>query len=327
MCRSSGGRQRARRPSVDPLQRPAHERGLLAVGEPLGHAERIDPLPVGQQRDGARPVRAPHAAIEAVGVEDAGERVPDVRVGERLVRQRAGAADLDADVVVRRQRQHVRQIGPRLRRRRRLERLLQPEMVDHHHRARIAGDQSLELVEPAPAEQVDRQRMPRRRGQHPVHPGIGGIFRRAVRQHQPDRDRAVGRGPRGDRVLDRGVARVDRLDHAKSVGMRRVDLERVAGVVAIERIRRDQQRRIDADRVHRGHHLLARRRGRTGEMPDPRPARLVAIIGMHLRVDREHRISPQSICRVYLSGGTMCAKAVWTGRLEIRSTPWNGLSS
>ena len=136
-----------RRPVVNPRQAVAHQLGAIAVRQPVGDAERLDPLLVGQQRDRAGPVGAPHAAVEAKGVEDAAERIPDVLVWERLVRQGAGAADLDRDVGVRGQRQHLRQFGKGLRRRRRRGRLLQPEMVDHQLRVGVARRQLARLLQ------------------------------------------------------------------------------------------------------------------------------------------------------------------------------------
>src|SRR5712671_1969985 len=81
------------RPVINPLESITHKQGAVAVGQPVGDAKRLDPLLVGQQPDRSGPVSAPHAAIEAKGVEDAKERVPDVVVREGLVRQRAGATD------------------------------------------------------------------------------------------------------------------------------------------------------------------------------------------------------------------------------------------
>jgi hypothetical protein len=63
-------------------------------------AKRIDTFPIGQEGDRARPVGAPHAAVEAECIKDAGERVPNVAVGEGFMRERAGTADLYPDVAV-----------------------------------------------------------------------------------------------------------------------------------------------------------------------------------------------------------------------------------
>ena len=101
-------------PLVDLLQRTTHQLRPVAVRQPIGLAERRDALLVGQHSAGSRPVRPPHAAVEAERVDDPQHRIPDVVVGERLPRQRAGAADLDPDVRVGGQRQQLRQIGPRI---------------------------------------------------------------------------------------------------------------------------------------------------------------------------------------------------------------------
>ena len=58
-----------------------HERGPVAVRQAVGDAKSLDAFLVGQQLDGSRPVSSPHTAIEAKGVEDAEQRIPDVLVG------------------------------------------------------------------------------------------------------------------------------------------------------------------------------------------------------------------------------------------------------
>src|ERR1700691_4213176 len=89
-----------RRPVVDAAERVAHQPGAVGTGKTGRDAEGVDALFISEEGDGAGPVGAPEAAVEAESVEDAAERVPDVGVGKLLVRQRAGAADLDDDVVV-----------------------------------------------------------------------------------------------------------------------------------------------------------------------------------------------------------------------------------
>ena len=75
------------RPAIDPLQRPTHQHRPVVVGQTVGDAERLDPLLVGQQPDRSGPVGAPQTAIEAKGVENTAERVPEVFAREGLVRQ------------------------------------------------------------------------------------------------------------------------------------------------------------------------------------------------------------------------------------------------
>ena len=81
-----------------------------------------------------------------------------------------------------------------------------------------------------------------------------------------------------------GVGRIDRLDQPEPAGMGRVDLYGVAGVVAVHAERRDQYRAVDADGVHGRHHLVAGNLGRAVEGADPRPARVVALVGVNLGV-------------------------------------------
>jgi len=70
---------------------------LSSPPTPAGVAERLHTLRVGQQPDRARPVRAPHAAVETERVEDVRERVPDVAMRKGPARKRARAGDLDRD--------------------------------------------------------------------------------------------------------------------------------------------------------------------------------------------------------------------------------------
>lgn len=57
---------------------------------------------------------------------------------------------------------------------------------------------------------------------------------------------------------DRGI---DRLDE-EAIRMLGLHLDRVAGVVAVHREGRHQDRAVDADRIHRRDHLVAGRLGR-----------------------------------------------------------------
>ena len=98
-------------------------------------------------------------------------------VREGLVRQGAGAGDLDRDVGLGGQRQHLWQVGEGLRGRRRLERLLQPEVVDHELRVGIARGQLAGLIQPTPGQEIDRQRVARGGREDAIDAGIGGVGR------------------------------------------------------------------------------------------------------------------------------------------------------
>src|SRR5215469_14777875 len=118
------------RPIVDPHQCLAHQSGAVALRQTIGDPKGVNALLVGQHSDCAGPVGAPHATVEAESVEDPAERIPNIAIGKRLVRQRAGAAYLDGDIVMGGERQQLRQIGEGLRRRRRLVWLWQAKMVN-----------------------------------------------------------------------------------------------------------------------------------------------------------------------------------------------------
>ena len=77
----------SRRPAINPLESFTHNCGSVAVREAVGNPKRFDPLLVGQHSDRAGPIGAPHAVAEAEGIEDAAERIPDVVIRERSVRQ------------------------------------------------------------------------------------------------------------------------------------------------------------------------------------------------------------------------------------------------
>src|SRR5437763_16370489 len=87
-------------PLVDFLQCSTHERCLVALGQAFGVAERRDALLIGQHADRPRPVGAPHATIQSERIDDSQYRLPDIVVWERLMRHRAGTADLHPDVRV-----------------------------------------------------------------------------------------------------------------------------------------------------------------------------------------------------------------------------------
>ena len=100
-------------------------------GPLAGIAEGLDALLIRQQPNRSGPVGAPQTAIEAKRIEDAAERIPQVFVGEWLVRQGAGAADFNRDIGVYRQSQQLWQRGKRLHRCRWHLRLWQAKVVDH----------------------------------------------------------------------------------------------------------------------------------------------------------------------------------------------------
>ena len=192
-----------RRPAISLGAGPAHQHRPLAVAEAVGLEERLDGLLVVDDGEGAGPVGAPQAALKTPGIEHAGQRIPDVRERIRLVRQRAGAADLDHGVLALGEFQHLRQVGPGLRRRRRHARLQDAEMVDDEARIGMAIDQRGACIEIAPAEEVDRKIVAHGGARDPVEAGIVGRAPGLFGQQDADADRARRLLPLGDDVVHR----------------------------------------------------------------------------------------------------------------------------
>jgi hypothetical protein len=99
-------------PPVILLQRPAHQLRLVAIRQAVGVSEGFEALLVGQQFRRSCPVRAPHAAVDAKGFNNLENRGPDVVVGVGLMGQGASGADLDPDIGLAGQSQHLRQVSP-----------------------------------------------------------------------------------------------------------------------------------------------------------------------------------------------------------------------
>ena len=147
-------------------------------------------------------------------------------------------------------------------------------------------------LEQAPAEQVDGKRAAGGGREDAPDAGMPGIDRGAVRHHDPDRCRPLLRRPLGDDLGHRRIGRVHRLDEPEPSGMPGVDLDRVARIEAVHGVGGDQQGPVDADRVHRGDHVVAGDLRGAGENPRPGAARAVALVGMDLGVDGRHGAHP-----------------------------------
>jgi hypothetical protein len=66
--------------------------------------------------------------------------------------------------------------------------------------------------------------------------------------------------------------------------MRGVNLEGVAGVVAVHAEWGDQYRAVDTNGIHSGHHLVAGNLRGPVKGADPGPARVVAFVSVNLGV-------------------------------------------
>jgi len=87
-------------------------------------------------------------------------------------------------------------------------------------------------------------------GERPVEARVGRIGNLLFPQHQPDPDCSLRFGPVRQDVIHRGIGGIDRLQDAKPLRILGIDLERVARIVAVKVEGGDDDRGIDADRVH-----------------------------------------------------------------------------
>src|SRR5437879_3407991 len=207
------------RPAIRLGAGTAHQHHAFTVAQAVGLAEGLDGLFVVDDCEGASPVGPPQAAFETPGVEHAGEGVPDVRERIWLAGQRAGTADLDHRVPALGEVQHLRQIGPWLRRGGRRSGLHDGQMVDDESRVGVAVDERRARVDVAPAQHVDREVVPNRGAQDPVEARVVRIAPRFFRHHDPDADRARLLLPVGDYLGNRRIIRVDRLDESEPAVM------------------------------------------------------------------------------------------------------------
>ena len=200
------------------------------------------------------------------------------------MRQRARARDLDRHVLELRQREHAVQLRPRLVGRWRSERLLQTEVVNHQLRLRMPLRELGQDSHLSPAEHVDRYARPRPRFQHLVEAGMVG--RDALEtEHDPRPDHTRSLRPGIDLGADVRRVGVKRCNQPESSRMPVTNALAIAGVVSVDRVRRNQQRAVDADGVHRRNHFVAGHRRRTGQH-GAKVLLVVAVVGVNLAIDR-----------------------------------------
>src|SRR5262249_49634555 len=145
-------------------------------------------------------------------------------------------------------------------------------------------------------------------GERPVEARVGRIGNLLFPQHQPDPDRSLRFGPVRQDVIHRGIGRIDRLHDPESLRIPGIDLERIARVVAVEVEGGDDDRGMDAAGVDGRYHSLAGRGCRAVQLSGPRPAGMVAFVGVYLDVDYRH-------------GSILCYQAASRGGAPSRSAP------
>ncbi len=87
----------------------------------------------------------------------------------------------------------------------------------------------------------------------------------------------------------RRIVRVNRLNDGEPVGMGPLHLDRIAGVIAVRGKGGDEDRAVDADLVHRPHHLVTRDVIGPVRHTVPGSLRSVRVINMDLGIDDSHR--------------------------------------
>ena len=204
-------------------------------------------------------------------------------------------------------------------------------MVDDEPRVGMAVDQRRACVQIVPAQDVEWKIVANGRARNPVEAGIVSRALLLLPQHDADSNRARRLLPFRDDFGHAGIVWVERLDDGEPAGMGPLHLHGIAGIVAVQRKGRDEDRAIDADLVHRRHHLVTRDVIGPVRHAMPGPLRAVRLIGMDLGIDNRHRS-----LRCFASDFGQYGRCVsrWYGRcaamrVAVRcmdQRPWGGLA-
>src|SRR3954451_9426040 len=123
-----------------------------------------------------------------------------------------------------------------------------------------------------------------------VQTGVVRVHRQAVAHSYANAARPWRRRPFRHYIVNRWIGRVDRRHNPKLIRIGVVNFERVARIVFIGAERRDHDRTVDADTVHRSDHLFACGGVESVRGTGPRPAGMISIEGMNLNVDDWHAV-------------------------------------
>src|SRR5713226_6458351 len=162
-------------------------------------------------------------------------------------------------------------------------------MVDDEARIGVAVDQRRARIHVAPAQYVDWKVVLYGRAQDPVEARVIRLALRLLRHHDADADRARCVLPVGDDIAHGWIVWVDRLDDREPTGMGPLHLHRIARVVAVHGKGGDEDRAVDADLVHRRHHLVTRNVIGPVRYIVPGSLRSVRLISVDLGIDDRHR--------------------------------------
>ena len=145
-------------------------------------------------------------------------------------------------------------------------------MVDDDDRIGVSLYVRQPFVEDAPAQQIDRQTMFGGGSESAVQTGMVRVHRQAVAHSYANAAGTRCGRPFRHHIVNRRIGRVDRRHHPKLVRIGVVNFERIARIVFIGAERRDHDRTVDADTVHRSDHLFAGGGGEPVRGAGPRPA-------------------------------------------------------
>jgi len=183
---------------------------------------------------------------------------------------------------------HVIEVGERVLGWWGMQRLRQPKVIENELRVRIEAGELINQGQLLRAKYAHWKGLGDRRGDRRSDLIMLGAETLGHAGHQPDANCPRCIPPSGDGVSSLGLVRVNRRDQPEATGMGAVDLDNVTGIGTIERPRRNQQRPVDPDVLHRGNQVVARDGGRSWESPSPRSPRVVPVIRVNLSIYYTH---------------------------------------
>ena len=161
-------------------------------------------------------------------------------------------------------------------------------MVDDEAGVGVAVDQRGACVHVVPAQHVDREVLPYGFAQDQVDTRVARLPSRLAGHHDANADCARRFLPLGNDIGHRRICRIDRLNEGETVRMGVLHLDRITGVVLIHGKGGYEDRAVNADRIHRYHHLVASDMVGPVRYRVPGAVRRVGGIDMDLGINNGH---------------------------------------
>ena len=146
----------------------------------------------------------------------------------------------------------------------------------------------MHLVQPAPAEQIDRKITLCRGGQHVIDARVSRVCRNITAHHDTNGNCTRGCLPIRDSFRHTSIIGINRFYQCETIRIGIADRNRVACVKAIHGEGGNQDCASHAHRIHGLDHVSAGDLWRTMQHRMPRAAGMVAFIGMDLGVNDRH---------------------------------------